>query len=94
MIPIIHSTTNMGFNRKDMIITNMAKSERDLEKDPDEIIDIKTEREGLGEKEYYTDALPDRVREGILVILETPEKEAARVMEIMEQSGAARIIKE
>ncbi|TYP53747.1 hypothetical protein [Thermosediminibacter litoriperuensis] len=91
---LVDSLENMGFRRKDMIITDMVKSESKFEEDPDEIIDIKTEREGLGEKEPYTDAFSDRVKYGILVSLEVPEKNAARVMEIMEQNGAVEIIKE
>lgn len=90
---LVDSLENMGFRRKDMIITDMVKSETDFEQDPGEIIDIKTEREGLGEKEPYTDAFEDEADYGILVSLEVPEKNAARVMEIMEQSGAKRIIK-
>nr|PZN02450.1 MAG: hypothetical protein DIU66_09640 [Bacillota bacterium] len=90
---LVDSLENMGFKRKDMIITDMVKSETDFEQDPGEIIDIKTEREGLGEKEPYTDAFEDEAGYGILVSLEVPEKNAARVVEIMEQSGARKIIK-
>jgi hypothetical protein len=91
---LVDSLENMGYKRKDMIITNMAKSESDFEDDPDDIIDIKSEREGFGEKEPYTDTFSDRVKYGILVSLEAPEKNAARIMEIMEQSGAVEVIKE
>lgn len=91
---LVDSLENIGFNRKDMIITDMAKSERDLEEDPCDIIDIKTEREGLGEKEHYTDTFSVRIEYGILVSLEVSEKKAARVVEIMEQNGATEIIKE
>lgn len=90
---LVDSLKNMGFRRESMIVTDMVKSDVGYDKDPDEIIDIKTEREGLGEKEPYTDAFEDEVEYGVLVSVEIPEKDAARVMELMEQSGAVKIMK-
>ncbi|MCG0274899.1 MAG: hypothetical protein L5655_01875 [Thermosediminibacteraceae bacterium] len=90
---LVDSLKNMGFRRENMIVTDMVKSDIDYEEDPGEIIDIKTEREGLGEKEPYTDAFEDEVEYGVLVSVEIPEKDAARVMELMEQNGAVKIMK-
>jgi len=91
---LIDTLDKMGYPRKDLIVTDMSKSNSEYEQDPDTLIDIKSEREGLGEKRPFTDQFSERVNYGILVSVEAPEKHAARLMEIMEQSGAVDIIKE
>ena len=91
---LIDTLDQMGYPRKDLVVTNMSKSESEYEQDPDTIIDIKSEQEGFGEKRPFTNQFSEKVDYGILVSVEAPKKHAARLIEIMEQSGAVDIIKE
>jgi len=90
---LIDSLRNAGFDRKDMIVSDMNKSFDEMN-DPEETAYIKTEREGLWEMDAYTDFLLGKADEGIVVAVEAPKHEAARIREIMEQSGASRIIQD
>lgn len=87
---VVDSLRNIGFDRKDMIISDTLKSSLGQVRDGDEIADIQTEREGFFEKGPYTDTLQLR-RSGLVVALEVPRREADKVREIMEQSGATEI---
>lgn len=89
----IDSLKNIGFDRKDMIISDMGKS-LEGSGDPDNVIDIKTEKEGLGEKGAYTDDFLNTAEYGILVTLDIPKKEISKVIEIMEEHGATNIIED
>jgi hypothetical protein len=91
---LIDTLDQMGYPRKDLIVTNMSKSESEYEQDPDTIIDLKSERDGFGEKGPFTNQFAKKVESGILVSVEAPEKHAARLMQIMEENGAVDIIKE
>jgi hypothetical protein len=87
---VVDSLRNIGFDRKDMIITDTDKSRVGQVKDDAEITDIQTELEGFFEKGPYTDTLQLH-GSGLVVALEVPRKKADRVREIMEQSGATDI---
>ncbi|WKV07880.1 hypothetical protein Q2T46_09920 [Thermoanaerobacterium sp. CMT5567-10] len=89
---LVDSLKKMGFDRKDMIITDMKKSVQDMDFMVDNTIDIKSEREGLGEKRPYTDFYTDDADSGILVTVEAPKKELSKIRETMEQCGATNII--
>lgn len=91
---LVDSLKNIGFDRKDMIITDMYKSMEDLGNMIDNTIDLKTEREGFGEKKPYTDFYLDDAEYGILVSLEAPRNELNKIREIMEQCGATNIIQD
>lgn len=90
---LIDSLRAAGFDRKDMIISDLSKSFRGR-RDPGEMPYLKTEREGLWEMGAYTDFLTDEAGQGIVVAVEAPRNEAARIREIMEQNGAAKIIQD
>lgn len=98
---LVDSLLNAGFDRKDMIISDLADAERQRHDEPEEIAGevafIKTEREGLWEAGAYVDVIKGFKAEGkhgIVVVVKTPKHEADRVRAIMEQSGAAEIIQD
>ncbi|SHE98217.1 hypothetical protein SAMN02746089_01101 [Caldanaerobius fijiensis DSM 17918] len=92
---LIDNLKNIGYDRRDLIITDM-NNEGDYREPNDRgsIVDLQTEREGFGEKEPYNETFDLKdINGGILVSLETSTKEVSKVMEIMEQSGATKIIR-
>ncbi|WP_026486579.1 hypothetical protein [Caldanaerobius polysaccharolyticus] len=92
---LIDNLKNIGYDRRDLIIADV-NNEGDYREPNDRgsIVDLQTEREGLGEKEPYSQAFDLKdVSGGILVSLETSVKEVSKIMEIMEQSGAIKIIR-
>lgn len=96
---LVDTLRNGGFDRKDMIISDMADVDERLLKNPEEVADeisfIKTERDGLWETGAYANGIEGlKSRKGILVAVKTPKHEADRVRAMMEQSGAVEIIQD
>lgn len=97
---LVDTLRNGGFDRKDMIISDLAKTDDARRRNPEEVADeiafIKTEREGLWEAGAFADGIKglDPGKKGILVAVETPKHEADRVRSMMEQSGAIEIIQD
>ncbi|AST57790.1 hypothetical protein BFT35_05885 [Thermoanaerobacterium thermosaccharolyticum] len=89
---LVDTLKKMGFDRNDMIITDMKKSVQDMDFMVDNVVDIKSEREGFGERRPYTDFYLDDVDSGILITVEAPKKELSKIREAMEQCGATNII--
>ena len=95
---LVDSLRNEGFVRKDMIISDLAKT-RDVrnntEDAADEIAFIKTERDQLWEAAPFSDGVEGlNAGRGILVTVECPKHSTARVRNIMEQNGASKIIQD
>jgi hypothetical protein len=92
------SLKNIGFDRKDMIISSLADDkvvnnvEDAIEKG---ISMIKTERNSLNDTEAFAEGVKSlKSNRGILVAVKTPKHEATRVREIMEQSGSVEVIED
>lgn len=94
----VDSLKNMGFRRDEMIISDMAERQEFTnaeEATEAGMIFIKTERDGLGELEPFSEGVKGLKGEtGILVAVKTPKHEADRVRSVMEQSGAIEIIQD
>ncbi|MDN5347116.1 MAG: hypothetical protein PWP65_680 [Clostridia bacterium] len=90
---LIDSLRNAGFDRKDIVVSDFAKSYT-ARQNPEEIAYLKTERDGLWESESFADFLAGLASQGVVVAVEAPRHEAARIREILEQNGAARIIQD
>ncbi|MGQ9557841.1 MAG: hypothetical protein ACUVTU_07780 [Desulfurispora sp.] len=97
---LVDSLRNAGFDRKDMVITDLTGTVRPVsnEEMATEIALVKTESDDTGvEKtaplvtgmEHFTPG-----RKGIVVAVEVTKKEADRVRNIMEQCGAMEIIQD
>lgn len=97
---LVDTLRNAGFDRKDMIISDLAGADDERRRNPveaaDELAFIKTEREGLWEAGAFADGIEglDPGKRGILVAVKTPKHEADRVRAMMKQSGAAEIIQD
>ncbi|MCL6478400.1 MAG: hypothetical protein K6T65_08280 [Peptococcaceae bacterium] len=96
---LVDSLRNAGFDRKDIIISDLAKAAEERLRNPEEAADeiafIKTERDELWETAPFADGIEGlNAARGILVAVECPKKSASRVREIMEQSGAAKIMQD
>lgn len=97
---LVDTLRNGGFDRKDMIISDLADVKGQRLDDPEEVADeiafIKTEREGLWETGAFADGIKglNPGKRGIIVAVETPKHEADRVRAMMEQSGAIEIIQD
>ena len=96
---LVDSLRNAGFDRKDMIISDLAKAREERNRDPEEFADeiafTKTERDELWETAPFSDGVEGlNAGRGILVALECPKHSAARVRNIMEQNGASKIIQD
>ncbi|MFZ5650901.1 MAG: hypothetical protein ACOY4I_08600 [Bacillota bacterium] len=96
---LVDSLRNEGFDRKDMIISDLAKARGERLRDPEEVAEelafIKTERDELWEtapSAYGVEGL--NAGRGILVAVECPKHAASRVRNIMEQNGASKIIQD
>ncbi|CEP68965.1 Uncharacterized [Moorella glycerini] len=92
---LIDSLKNAGFDRKDMVVASLSRSFTEWE-NPDEIAYLKTERDELWQEgtDTYTDFLAASAGQGVAVAVEAPRHELARIREIMEQNGAAKIIQD
>ena len=95
---LVDSLRNIGFDRGDMIISNLADTQQfnSVEEATDAGVSmIKTERDGLGEFGTFAEGVKGlKGDEGILVAVKTPKHEAGKVREIMEQSGAVEIVQD
>lgn len=97
---LIDTLRNGGFDRKDMIVSDLADAEGQRHDDPEEVADeiafIKSERDGLWETGAFADGIKglDPGKSGIIVAVKTPKHEADRVRAMMEQSGAVEIIQD
>lgn len=97
---LVDSLRNAGFDRKDMIISDLAEAAEQRGDDPGEVAGevafVKTERDGLWEAGAFADGIEglDPGKRGIIVAVKTPKHEADRVRAIMEQSGAVEIIQD
>lgn len=97
---LVDSLRNAGFDRQDMIISDLAEAPEQRKANPldvyDEVAFLKTEREGLWETGAYADGIKglDPNKRGVIVAVETPKHEASRVRTIMEESGAAEVIQD
>jgi hypothetical protein len=97
---LVDSLRNAGFDRKDMIISDLADAEEQRRDAPEEVAGelafIKTERDGLWETGTFADGIKgfEPGKRGIIVAVKTPKHEADRVRAIMEQSGAVEIIQD
>lgn len=90
---LIDSLKINGYNRKDMIVTNVNKFFDNLK---DDAINLKTEEESLVHESTYVSNIINKyeINSGILVILEAPESEANEIMQIMKQNNAIKIVKD
>jgi hypothetical protein len=91
------SLRNIGFDRKDMIISDFTKEQKftSVEDAAKEITFVQTEREGLGELGTFADGIKGlKSAEGIIVAVEMPKHESDKVREIAEQNGATEIIQD
>lgn len=95
---LVDSLRNIGLDRKDMIISDMAEEQQF--KNVDEATDagmifVQSERNGLGELEpFWTGVKGLKGDRGILVAVKVPKHDSDRVREIMEQSGAVEIVQD
>lgn len=94
---LVDTLKKSGFDRKDMIISTLAKEQHHnstLEA-ADEITFIKSERDGLGEYETFGSGIKGlEGKSGIIVAVKTPKHESDRVRAYMEQSGAVEILQD
>jgi hypothetical protein len=94
---LVDSLKNAGFDRKDMIITDLADTQsfNTTEEASEELSFIKTERNGLGEIGSFAEGIEGLEGDsGIIVAVKTPKHERTIVRSIMEQSGAVEIIQD
>lgn len=94
---LVDSLKNAGFDRKDMIISDLADTQtfNTVEEASEEISFIKTERNGLGEIGSFAGGIEGlEGKRGIIVAVKTPKHESTIVQSIMEQSGAVEIIRD
>lgn len=93
----VDSLKNIGFDRKDMIISTMEEEQQfnSIEDASREISLIKTERESLNDIGTFINEIKGlQGKSGIVVAVETPKNEAVKVRTIMEQSGAIEIVQD
>lgn len=97
---LVDTLSNGGFDRKDMIVTDLAGADEQRRDDPEEVAGemafIKSEHDGLWETGAFAGGIRgfNPGKSGIIVAVETPEHEADRVRAMMEQSGAVEIIQD
>lgn len=94
---LVDTLRNVGYDRKDMIISDSIR-EQNLEgnlEDVDEIIFIKTVREGLGETGLFSDGIKGlKSNDGILVAVEASKHQGNKIKQIMERFGAEEIVQD
>lgn len=92
---LVDSLKNAGFDRKDMIINDLADTQtfNTVEEAAEEVSFIKTERNGLGEIGSFAEGIDGLDgKRGIIVAVKTPKHESTIVRSLMEQSGAVEIL--
>lgn len=94
---LVDSLKNIGFDRKDMVISDLAKEQefRSVEEATEAGVSmIKTERNSLNDVETFGDGIEGLKGDEGIIALKTPKHAGPRVREIMEQSGAVEIIQD
>lgn len=95
---LIDSLRNIGFDRKDLIVSSLADEQRyhSVEEATEAGVSmIKTERNGLNDMGTFAQGVKGlKSDEGILVAVEMPKNDTSKVREIMEQSGAVEIVQD
>ncbi|MTI85522.1 MAG: hypothetical protein FH756_16910 [Firmicutes bacterium] len=96
---LVDSLKNAGFDRKDMITTDLGDVDNHEDDSPNEVAEalafVKTENDGLWDAKAFAEGLGENIPgSGIAVVVELPKKEADRVRAIMEQSGATKIMQD
>lgn len=90
---LVDSLRNAGFDRKDMVITDLAEGREHDTRAGEKLAYIQTERDELFAKEPWAKKFVESYHgPGIAVAVECPKHETARVRGIMEQSGAKKIL--
>lgn len=91
------SLRNIGFDRRDMIISDFTKEQKytNIEDAAKEMIFVKSECEGLGDLGTFADGIEGlESEEGVIVAVELPKHECSKVREIAEQNGAVEILQD
>lgn len=92
---LLDSLKNIGIDRSDMIVSDMAKEQEfdSVEEATEKGISmIKTERNSLNDVRPFTEGIEGIKGEtGIIVAVKAPKHDAVKIREIMEQSGAIEI---
>lgn len=95
---LVDSLRNAGFDRGDMIISNLAddKGFDSVEEATEAGVSmIKTERDGLNDTGTFAEGIKGlEGDEGIIVAVKLPKHSTSKVREIMEQCGAVEIIQD
>ena len=94
---LVDGLKNAGFDRKDMIITDLGDVDNHKDDSPNEVAEalafVKTENDGLWDVKAYAEGLGENIPgSGIAVVVELPKKEAGKVRALMEQFGATKVI--
>lgn len=90
---LVDSLRISGFERQDMIITDMEDSFTRRGKD-DAVAYTKTEKDSLNSRDPYSDLLMEEFDHGIIVAVEASKHQMDRVRSIMKENGAVRIIED
>lgn len=93
----VDSAKNIGFDRKDMIITDLAKEQHwsTIEEAAEDITLVKTETDDAAEIKTFADGIKGLDGEvGLIVSVKTPKHSGDKVRNLMEQSGAVEVIQE
>ncbi len=89
---LIDSLREAGLDRKDMIVSDMTKTQyRNSALDN---VYIKTETDNLQNLDTLGESLKDKLESGIIVSVETSKHNTSRIREIMEQRGATDIFQD
>ena len=94
---VVDSLKNIGYDRKDMIISNLGDDQlwNSIDGASEHMIFVKSETDGLGEIETFGSGIKNlKGKEGILVAVETSKHEGSKIREILEQSGAVEILQD
>ncbi|NLY44074.1 MAG: hypothetical protein GX066_08940 [Clostridiaceae bacterium] len=94
---LVDSLRNIGLDRGDMIISNLADEQEwtSPEEAAQEISFIKTERDGLWEIGNFADGVKGlKGKEGILVAVNATRHNADKIRTIMIQSGALEVVQD
>lgn len=90
---LVDSLRNASFDRKDMVIADMSSVAAADVRAGEDLSYLQTERDELWEKEPWARQLLDECHgAGIAVAVEMSRHDAPEVREIMEQSGARKIL--
>lgn len=94
---LVDSLKNAGFDRQDMIISDLAQEPESPQEMLTEVPLIKTERDSIqvGETGTFGAGVKGlKGRKGIIVAVELPKHATDQVRAIMEQSGAVEIVQD